>query len=127
VATKARSFFVVVRLKDEEWLDKLIYPKVRSHSSSWVYLENEEQKKMWLANYVPPPPKNESERNMPSGIRFEVLRRDNFTCTYCGRAAPKVTLHVDHRVPWKVVKNHSIDNLVTACADCNLGKKDKII
>src|ERR1044072_3866670 len=29
--------------------------------------------------------------------RFEILRRDNFTCQYCGRKPPEVTLEEDHR------------------------------
>src|ERR1044071_8355914 len=28
--------------------------------------------------------------------RFEILKRDNFTCQYCGRKPPEVTLEVDH-------------------------------
>ena len=29
-------------------------------------------------------------------LRFEVFKRDNFTCQYCGRMAPDVVLEVDH-------------------------------
>ena len=32
-------------------------------------------------------------------IRFEVFKRDSFTCQYCGRKAPDVVLQVDHIVP----------------------------
>jgi 5-methylcytosine-specific restriction endonuclease McrA len=32
---------------------------------------------------------------------------------------------VDHIIPWSIVKEHKIENLVTACAECNLGKSDK--
>jgi len=28
--------------------------------------------------------------------RFEVFKRDKFTCQYCGKAAPDVVLHIDH-------------------------------
>jgi hypothetical protein len=55
-------------------------------------------------------------------LRFEVFKRDSFTCQYCGRRAPEVVLHCDHIEP--VANNGPTDilNLVTACIDCNLGK-----
>jgi hypothetical protein len=58
-------------------------------------------------------------------LRFEVFKRDSFTCQYCGRKAPDVLLEADHIEP--VAKGGSDDflNLVTACKDCNSGKSDK--
>ena len=55
-------------------------------------------------------------------LRFEVFKRDGFTCQYCGGKAPDVLLHVDHVKP--VVNGGQCDilNLVTSCAACNLGK-----
>lgn len=32
-------------------------------------------------------------------LRFEVFKRDLFTCQYCGRKAPDVVLHCDHVKP----------------------------
>lgn len=55
-------------------------------------------------------------------LRFEVLKRDNHTCRYCGRSAPEVKLHVDHVVPASLGGTDAPSNLVTACADCNNGK-----
>lgn len=55
-------------------------------------------------------------------LRFEILRRDNHTCQYCGEKAPDVTLHVDHVKPKTLGGNDSPENLVTACKDCNTGK-----
>jgi hypothetical protein len=55
-------------------------------------------------------------------LRFEVLRRDNYTCRYCGQAAPDVALTVDHVVPSALGGSDDPDNLVAACADCNSGK-----
>ena len=123
VSDKKNGYFTVVRLRDEEWLDILLYPKPRSYGSSWVYLETIEDKELWLGNTVPPSIiDNNKGRNIPVSLRFEVLRRDNFTCRYCGRKAPQVELHIDHVIPWKDVKKHDINNLVTSCKDCNLGK-----
>jgi hypothetical protein len=62
-----------------------------------------------------------------AGLRFDVLNRDKHTCQYCGGRAPEVKLHVDHVVPYQKVRKHCIDNLVTACESCNLGKSNKEI
>lgn len=55
-------------------------------------------------------------------LRFEVLRRDDHTCQYCGERAPDVTLHVDHVVPVALGGTDDPGNLVAACRDCNAGK-----
>jgi HNH endonuclease len=62
---------------------------------------------------------------LPASLRFAVLIRDSFTCQYDGRSAPDVILHVDHRIPVSQGGDDSMDNLVTACQDCNLGKSDR--
>ncbi len=55
-------------------------------------------------------------------VRFEVLRRDNHTCQYCGAKAPDVVLHVDHVMPVSLGGDDKPNNLVVACRDCNAGK-----
>jgi len=55
-------------------------------------------------------------------IRFEVFKRDGFTCQYCGKKAPEVVLHVDHITPVSKGGKNDLLNLVTSCSDCNLGK-----
>jgi hypothetical protein len=55
-------------------------------------------------------------------FRFQILRRDNFTCRYCGRSAPDVVLEVDHVIPRSRGGKDHASNLVTACFDCNQGK-----
>lgn len=54
--------------------------------------------------------------------RFEILRRDEFACRYCGAKAPSVELHVDHVLPRKYGGTDDAWNLTAACVDCNLGK-----
>ena len=63
--------------------------------------------------------------DISKSLRFKVLNRDNFTCQYCGRKPPEVKLHVDHIVPSSKNGYTRIDNLITACQECNLGKSDK--
>jgi hypothetical protein len=54
--------------------------------------------------------------------RFNVFKRDSFTCQYCGATPPRVVLEVDHINPIAKGGKNSIDNLITACFDCNRGK-----
>lgn len=55
-------------------------------------------------------------------LRFEVFKRDSFTCQYCGKSAPDVVLHIDHIVPVKEGGKNDITNLVCSCESCNMGK-----
>lgn len=55
-------------------------------------------------------------------VRYEVLRRDNNTCRYCGGRVPDVVLTVDHVVPTALGGSDDPSNLVAACKDCNAGK-----
>lgn len=57
-------------------------------------------------------------------VRFEVLKRDAFTCQYCGKSAPDVILHIDHIKPVSKGGNNGILNLVTSCQGCNSGKSN---
>jgi hypothetical protein len=62
---------------------------------------------------------------IPQGVRFDVFRRDNFTCVYCGASSPDVVLECDHKVPVAKGGKDDQENLVTACFDCNRGKSAK--
>jgi hypothetical protein len=55
-------------------------------------------------------------------LRFDVFKRDGFVCQYCGAHPPDAILHCDHIVAVAVGGKDEIDNLVTACSACNLGK-----
>lgn len=52
--------------------------------------------------------------------RFEVLKRDNYTCRYCRTAEGELT--IDHVLPIALGGTDEPDNLVAACRDCNYGK-----
>ena len=47
----------------------------------------------------------------------EILRRDNYTCQYCGQRSPNMT--IDHVMPRRLGGIHGWDNLVAACPACN--------
>ncbi len=55
-------------------------------------------------------------------LRFEVFKRDDFVCQYCGRHPPEVILHADHILAVANGGGNEMDNLVTSCAECNQGK-----
>jgi hypothetical protein len=63
---------------------------------------------------------------LPPRLRFRILARDGFRCRYCGQpgSAPDAVLQVDHVVPRVAGAGDDPANLLTACADCNLGKGD---
>lgn len=56
--------------------------------------------------------------------RFEVFKRDGFQCAYCGKSPPEITLECDHINPKSKGGTDDINNLITACFDCNRGKRD---
>jgi len=65
-----------------------------------------------LKNYVRP-------ALYPAFTRFNVFLRDRFTCQYCGT---NQDLTFDHLIPRNKGGLTRWDNVVTACAPCNLAK-----
>ncbi|MFN3867668.1 MAG: HNH endonuclease [Hyphomicrobiaceae bacterium] len=59
----------------------------------------------------------------PAFTRFNVFLRDRFTCQYCGC---RDDLTFDHVVPRSKGGMTRWDNVVTACAPCNLAKGNKM-
>jgi len=127
---KPRFFAVVVYLEHERWLDGRITPDARSRGESWIVLSTPELQAAWLPDRPTPTlleaPRpavpRRARRAIAPGLRFEVFRRDSFTCQYCGRRAPYVVLHVDHISPVAAGGTNDPANLRTACSTCNLGK-----
>lgn len=61
-------------------------------------------------------------RSVSTRLRFDVFKRDDFACQYCGRKTPAVVLECDHIVPIAEGGGDEIENLTTSCFDCNRGK-----
>ncbi len=55
----------------------------------------------------------------------EILRRDHYTCQYCGKNNGPMT--IDHVFPRHKGGLHKWDNVVTACAGCNRRKGGKLL
>lgn len=49
--------------------------------------------------------------------KTEIFRRDHYTCQYCGKRAPVLT--IDHVIPRHLGGAYAWENLVTACSACN--------
>lgn len=54
--------------------------------------------------------------------RRNVMRRDGFTCQYCGK---KSELTIDHIIPKSRGGRDTWENLVTACDKCNVQKGNR--
>ena len=64
-------------------------------------------------------------KGLSKKVRFEVFKRDSFTCQYCGRSAPEAILEADHIKPVSKDGDNDITNLITSCRACNAGKSDR--
>lgn len=71
--------------------------------------------------------RKKNPRSISIRTRFEVFKRDMFTCRYCGAKPPGVVLHIEHVVPVSKGGTGDITNLVTACESCNAGKSDVLL
>lgn len=63
-----------------------------------------------------------NRRRLSPKLRFEIFKRDKFTCRYCGRTSPEVILEIDHIIPVSEGGTDDPENLVTSCYECNRGK-----
>jgi 5-methylcytosine-specific restriction endonuclease McrA len=66
---------------------------------------------------------------VPRAVKRRISRRvlfarDGWRCVYCGSSASRLTL--DHVVPRSRGGDSTWENVVTACAPCNLAKGDRL-
>jgi 5-methylcytosine-specific restriction endonuclease McrA len=72
--------------------------------------------------------KAQSSADIAVGLRFTVFQRDGFRCRYCGRTpADGALLEADHVLPRSKGGPDTLENLVTACWECNSGKSDRLL
>lgn len=109
-----RTRYATTRVEAERLLDALVSGKVPPRANA----------RKLAPETKPITKRTRHSRDIPARMRFLVLQRDGFRCTYCGAAPPDVTLEVDHIVP--AIAGGATDpaNLTTACWDCNIGKGD---
>lgn len=69
--------------------------------------------------------KHKTRRAPIAKHRYEIIERDNSTCRYCGKVLRIKEIHIDHVVPYSRGGETVSENLVVACATCNLSKHDR--
>lgn len=72
-----------------------------------------------LKDYIP-------TTRRPAFTRFNVFLRDSFTCQYCNTRHPTSELTFDHLVPRSRGGRTVWENVITACASCNLRKGSRL-
>ena len=73
--------------------------------------------------------KNKSKSYNFLRLRFEIFKRDNFICQYCGRnpKEDKIKIVIEHIIARVNGGKDTADNLTTSCEDCNMGKGDVLL
>lgn len=61
-------------------------------------------------------------REIRTSVRYRVLKRDGFKCSYCGVSASESPLEIDHIQPVSRGGTNHLSNLRSACHECNAGK-----
>jgi 5-methylcytosine-specific restriction endonuclease McrA len=64
----------------------------------------------------------------PTKLNFSknlVLRRDNYTCSYCQKKYKNGNLTIDHVLPKSLGGQNSFTNCVAACLSCNSKKANR--
>jgi len=71
----------------------------------------------------------ETQRKISLSKRFDVFKKDNYSCCICGRnnESHDVILEVDHIIPISKGGTDDLINLQTLCFECNRGKKNKLM
>jgi len=59
--------------------------------------------------------------------RKNVFSRDKYLCVYCGRKVTNLSGTIDHIIPKSRGGKNIWENVVTACFNCNMKKKDKLL
>jgi hypothetical protein len=62
-------------------------------------------------------------KGISAKVRWEIFKRDNFRCVYCGS---QESLVIDHGDAFARGGEDAEDNYVTACRLCNAGKRDSV-
>jgi hypothetical protein len=64
---------------------------------------------------------------IPKGLRFKILKKNNFKCSYCGVGHEETKLTIDHIIPASKGGKDCEENYTTACFECNIGKSNILL
>jgi len=111
----------ILRQRKYQKAFRLKYPeKVRVTQRKYM-------KKYYLKTFLKVKKKNPNKKINRCKTRFLIFKRDNFTCQYCGRKAPEIKLEVDHIQPKSKNGLDIVNNYITSCRECNIGKSDILL
>jgi len=99
--------FEIIDMTKEDW-DKLLFQLDHLEVIVRAKDDNGKLQKIIL---------RKSQRQIDTNIQWNVFRRDNYTCQYCGKN--NVPLTVDHIILWEDMGQSIEDNLISACKKCN--------
>ncbi len=110
------------------------YEEARNDFNTWLKLyyddpfEDEETTKKEILEHLKFLDKKQKISNVISkSLRFDIFKRDDFACQYCGGRVPNVVLEIDAIKPFGKYGINDISNFITSCKDCNMGKGNKEI
>ncbi len=71
--------------------------------------------------------KDNIRKPISARLRWIILCRDNFKCKACGISSIDSVLHIDHIYPISLGGETIDENLRCLCAECNMGKSNKLL
>jgi 5-methylcytosine-specific restriction endonuclease McrA len=85
--------------------------KYRQTNKNYIYLRNRKRRNLLSGSNI-----------APQEIK-DLIKNSNSRCHYCNSSQE---IQIDHYIPLSKGGSHNINNLVVACKECNLAKKDKL-
>lgn len=106
------------RIHELDWVHHL-------NGKRWVNISDFTDALIYARNHFAKK-KNRTRKIIKASVRFDVFKKNNYSCVICGRSAKDgTTLHIDHIIPLANNGSNDISNLQVLCAECNFGKKTK--
>jgi len=111
--TKQNRVYRIIR--SDEHRNKIRLSKLKEKNPRWSGGSEQEYRPSWDSNRKP------------------ALERDNYRCVECGitddehRIRYDKGLHVHHKIPYKISKNDSLENLVTLCVQHHIRAEQEIL
>jgi hypothetical protein len=72
-------------------------------------------------------PRSGTEEDSLQENRIKVFERDGYICRYCQKQLTRSTATLDHVKPIAEGGDNSLENLVTACLDCNVKRNRRAL
>lgn len=105
------------------WMNLIMHREVRRQERDERLRLEPRLDKEGKAKPLPP----ERKRNVPLGLRWDILERDRHQCRKCGRkASDGISLVIDHITPYSKGGLTTAENLQVLCNECNTGKRNKL-